>query len=348
MQARSDALKNVLIHLMTWLVYIVYEVVVALFIDEARLNFWEISLNFSLYALLFYVNVLGLLPHFFGPRRRYGAYALALLATVGAYLAARYALNEYVVPALNPAMSRPIFSVNRFLIESVWRGVYFLGVSFGYWFAVNSVRVERQKRAQEMRLRTTERSLLDAEMAFLKGQINPHFLFNSLNFLYSQVYPHSESAARSILLLSDIMRYALQEDDANGKVMLDKEIQHLNNYIEINQLRFNNRLQVQFELTGNTRFLMILPLILITFVENCFKHGDLFDAAHPLLIRLHTQDNRLVFTTQNRQRAGPKERASGIGLANTTKRLDIIYPQRYTLTLDNGPLEYRCQLTLDL
>jgi LytS/YehU family sensor histidine kinase len=203
------------------------------------------------------------------------------------------------------------------------------------------------KRQQEEQLRLAERSLLEANLTFLKNQINPHFLFNSLNFLYAQVYPHSANAAKGILLLSDTMRYALLED-SNGKVMLEQEVKHLRNYIELNQLRFNNKLQVEFSVEGSTHFLLILPLVLITFVENCFKHGELADAAHPLIIRLVVVQNQLTFLTHNKKRHGPKEKSTGIGLTNTRKRLALIYPDRHTLTTTDEPDYYTCQLTLDL
>ncbi|WP_345117304.1 sensor histidine kinase [Hymenobacter algoricola] len=226
--------------------------------------------------------------------------------------------------------------------------MYFLLPSIGYWFARNAIRLEKQKREQEHDLRVAERNLMEANLAFLKNQINPHFLFNSLNFLYAQVYPYSEETAKGILLLSDIMRYALKEDDNNGKVMLEKEVQHLHNYIAINQLRFNQRLQIQFEISGSLQFMMILPLVLITFVENCFKHGELSDPQNPLLIQITTVNNQLTFRTRNKKRDGPKEKSTGIGLDNTQRRLDMVYPERYVLTVNDEQDYYTCTLIIEL
>ncbi|NVO85881.1 sensor histidine kinase [Hymenobacter terrestris] len=232
-------------------------------------------------------------------------------------------------------------------ILSIYRGSFFQFVSIGYWYARYAIQLERQRRQQEAQLRATEKSLMEADLAYLKSQINPHFLFNALNFLYAQVYPHSEGAAKSILLLSDIMRYALHED-TNGKVMLAQEVQHLRNYIAINQLRFNNQLRVDLEVSGQVEYLMILPLVLITFVENCFKHGELVDAAHPVIIRLAVRQNRLTFETRNKIRLGPKEKGTGIGLNNTRRRLEMIYHGRYTLQVSAEADYYTCGLTIDL
>jgi LytS/YehU family sensor histidine kinase len=235
----------------------------------------------------------------------------------------------------------------QLLLSGFYRGLFFAFISTGYWFARRAVQLEQHKREQEHQLRVAEKNLFEANLAFLRNQINPHFLFNSLNFLYAQVYPHSEPAAEGILLLADTMRYALHEN-IDGKVPLAQEVQHLHNYIALNQLRFNHQLQVDFQEVGSMQFVLILPLVLITFVENCFKHGELADPAHPLRIRLTVAGGQLTFETHNRKRHGPKEQHSGIGLANTRARLDLVYPARHSLTIVDTPDAYTCHLTLEL
>ncbi|UOQ73998.1 sensor histidine kinase [Hymenobacter cellulosilyticus] len=347
MLSRPFKAKSVLTHLLIWIGYIGYESAFLLISNNLTINFWETGLYFSLFAFLFYVNSLVLLPYFFA-RRAYASYAASVLLLLAFYGALRYATTVYVLPQVTQDLHYPYTTAKLFWGITLYRGVYFLLLSFGYWFSRNAVRLEKQKRLNEEQLRTAERSLMEADLAFLKSQINPHFLFNALNFLYAQAYPHSEDTAKGILLLSDIMRYALKDDDNNGKVMLEKEVQHLQNYIAINQLRFSNRLQIRFEVIGSLQFLMILPLILITFVENCFKHGELNDPDAPLLIQIKTENNRLHFLTSNKKRHGPKEKTTGIGLVNTQKRLDLVYPDRYTLVVTNDPEFYTCQLTIDL
>ncbi|TGE16955.1 sensor histidine kinase [Hymenobacter elongatus] len=339
--------NTIIIHFSVWIFYIVYEIGILLLSRPNEVNLLETLFNFALYAALFYVNSLLLLPKLIGTKR-YLTYALSLLAVIGLFFLAKYILYINILPSITSHLLHPITTFDDFMSNNLYRGTYFVLLSFGFWFARNAVQLEKQKREQERQLRIAEKSLMEADLAFLKSQINPHFLFNALNFLYAHAYPHSEDTAKGILLLSDIMRYALKDDDNNGKVMLEKEVQHLHNYIAINQLRFNNRLQIQFEIVGGLQFLMILPLVLITFVENCFKHGELADAEHPLRIQLKTENNRLHFSTHNRKRNGPKERTTGIGLVNTKKRLDLVYPDRYALVVTNEPEYYTCQLTIDL
>ncbi|WP_167856852.1 sensor histidine kinase [Hymenobacter aquaticus] len=300
-----------------------------------------------LQAMLFYVNSLVLLPRFFA-RRAYLTYAVSLVLLMAVFGVLRYCATVYLLPLMTDNLVYSFTTPKLFWGVALYRAIYFILLSLGYWFSRNAIQLEKQKRAQEQELRNTERSLMEANLAFLKSQINPHFLFNALNFLYAQAYPHSESTAKGILLLSDIMRYALKDDDNNGKVMLEKEVQHIHNYIAINQLRFSNRLQIEFEVAGSVQFLMILPLVLITFVENCFKHGELHDPQNPLRIQVRTENNRLYFRTHNKKRNGPKEKTTGIGLVNTQKRLDLVYADRYTLAVTNEPEFYTCQLTIDL
>lgn len=335
-------------HCLFWLGFFSYEQVIFFVTESTHQNLWLILGTYPLNALLFYANSNGLLPLLYTRHRLWAwRYGLSVLGLLAIYAVLRCEIYLHLAPVLGVPTPGQVYSYGGFWVLAFYRGTFFQFASMGYWFALNAIRVEQQKRVQEQQLRMTERSLMEANLAFLKSQINPHFLFNSLNFLYAQVYPHSESAAKGILLLADTMRYALHEDQ-QGKVPLSQEVKHLHNYIDMNQLRFNNQLQVDFEVKGQLHFLLIIPLVLITFVENCFKHGELSDPAHPLTIRLAVVQNTLTFMASNRKRHGPKEKSTGIGLVNTQRRLDLLYPNRYTLMTQEGPFEYICTLTISL
>ena len=341
-------IKTVLIHLGVWLAYYFYEVGFLVMVGQPVPNSWDTVLNWSLHAGLVYANALWLFPAFF-VRRRYLAYAAGLVGTLLLYGAFKYALNAYLLPGLGvQQLVIPYDQLRLFFAKSYFRATLFLAYSMVYCYARRAIDLQKQLREQEHQLRVQERSLLEADIAFLKSQINPHFLFNALNFLYSQVNPLSEPTAKSVLLLSDIMRYALNEGGEHGKVMLEKEVQHLRNYLALNQLRFGHNLQVQLEVEGSTQFLMILPLVLITFVENCFKHGELFDPHNPLVLRLRLRENELELYTRNRKRSGPIEHSTGIGLDNTRRRLEAVYASRYRLHIADEPDTYTAHLHLAL
>jgi len=185
----------------------------------------------------------------------------------------------------------------------------------------------------EQRTFQLEKEKMQADYLFLKAQINPHFLHNTLNFLYSRSLPYSPELSEGILTLSEIMRYALDKtEDEDGKVPLSKEIEHVHHFLKIQQLRFGNSLQVVFTIRGNPEGHRILPFVLITLTENAFKHGDLKNADNPVRLELDiSEDGRLHFFCSNKKKSGPKELSTGIGLDNTRKRLELAYGENYSL-----------------
>ena len=186
-----------------------------------------------------------------------------------------------------------------------------------------------------------------ANYNFLKAQINPHFLHNTLNFLYAKSLPYSPELSEGILTLSEIMRYAVGENSSkDGKTPLKSEIEHMRNIIKIHQLRFGNSLQVQFQVNGIVNGTLIIPFVLITIVENAFKHGNLKSAKHPIEIDLTIENNSLYFYCRNKKKTGPKELSTGIGLDNIKKRLDHSYGNQYKLNIKDEAEFYSTQLII--
>ena len=210
------------------------------------------------------------------------------------------------------------------------------------------LRDERQQRkvleAQKMQLEI-EKS--QANFKFLKAQINPHFLHNTLNFLYAKSLPYSSELSEGILTLSDMMRYALNEGNAkDGKVLLNDEIEHVNNLVKINQLRFNDKLNVELMMEGRVDGAKIIPFILITLVENAFKHGDLKSREQPIVIRIRVDAAGLYFYCKNKKKSGLKELSTGIGLDNIKKRLSLAYGTGYQLQIQDEVYFYTTELTI--
>ena len=217
--------------------------------------------------------------------------------------------------------------------------------------------IERSRILEQQKTQL-EKEKMQANYLFLKAQINPHFLHNTLNFLYAKSLPYSTELSEGILTLSEIMRYSLnKEEDAEGKVLLTQEIEHVNNIIRIQQLRFGNTLQVHFDRRGELEGLRILPFILITIVENAFKHGELKNVDHPISLELAIDGSevsgaeahrgkQLHFHCINKKKTGPKELSTGIGLDNTRKRLELAYGENYALYIKNQKELFVVDLTL--
>jgi LytS/YehU family sensor histidine kinase len=186
-----------------------------------------------------------------------------------------------------------------------------------------------------------------ANFNFLKAQINPHFLHNTLNFLYAKSLPYSTELSEGILTLSDIMRYALSEGNANdGQTLLKDEIEHVRNVIKINQLRFSNNLNVQFNVHGVVNGWTIIPFVLITLVENAFKHGDLKNTESPIIVNLDIESDRIFFFCKNKKKSGPKELSTGIGLENIKKRLELAYGNNFSMKISDQGEFYTTELTI--
>ena len=177
----------------------------------------------------------------------------------------------------------------------------------------------------------------DAELKLLKNQLHPHFLFNTLNNLYGMVLTNHPKAPDVITRLSDMMSYMLYECD-NKCIDLEKEIANLENYIELEKIRYGSRLDIAFEKGGQLQGKRIAALLLMPFVENAFKHGAAKNEKDPwICINLWVKDNLLNFTVENNvtnehvngQVHVPTQ--SGIGLINVRKRLDMIYPGKHSL-----------------
>ena len=203
----------------------------------------------------------------------------------------------------------------------------------------------------EAKRKEIENEKLIAELRFLKAQINPHFLFNTLNNLYSLAFMNSPNTTVVIDKLSQMMRYMMY-DSNYPKISLSKEIDYMQNYISLEKLRLNNDVPINFKIIGNTEGVQIVPLILITFLENAFKHGVSNNAKNAWVnITLELSGKACVYTVENSQLSeneGNNLEKSGIGLQNVQRRLELSYPNQYDLTVENTPQHYLVHLNLDL
>jgi two-component system LytT family sensor kinase len=248
-------------------------------------SFW---LFFLLYFLLFYLNALVLIPRLFLKQK----YVLFIGIFIGAFLAIYYfqpfenlifekfhtqeeprELNErFPGPPPRPFGETgppppPRTSDNGPAVDFVSLVLFVV-----IWVVAMAVKISEQWRLSEKRVILSEADKAQAELSFFKAQINPHFLFNTLNNIYALAVSNSENTAESILKLSQMMRY-ITEEAVEDFVPMDDEIECLRNYIDLQKLRLNAKTSVSFEITGSARNIRIAPLILMTFVENAFKYG---------------------------------------------------------------------------
>ena len=195
--------------------------------------------------------------------------------------------------------------------------------------------------------RSLENERKDMELQFLKSQLNPHFLFNSLNNIYSLAYQKSEKTADAVLKLSEIMRYMIYESN-DMWVELSKEISYLESYVDLHRLRFKDGAAIEMSINGEIKDQKIIPLVLISFVENAFKHGVANDPSDPIRINIIANQKILHFSITNKKRTGNKDEVGGVGLNNVERRLQLLYPDRYKLNIVNSATHYTSELMLDI
>ena len=187
--------------------------------------------------------------------------------------------------------------------------------------------------------------ILKTELNFLKSQINPHFLYNTLNYFYIKASEHDENLADSILKLSDIMRYSLN-DGAQNTVEIEKEIESIRSLIALHQIRYDNKLFIDFQVNLAVLSKQILPLVFIGLVENALKHGKLNDSTFPLTIKLDVNENEVIFSLKNKKNPKSKIISTKIGLQNVRRRLELSYPENHALKIIENDNEYHCYLEI--
>lgn len=311
--------------------------------NDTKLSINDMLVIFLLYPLinisLFYVNFLLLIPQFLD-KKRYGIYAISIVALIIVYGLGKYGIAVIFKHYVLMRMKGEVIGFETYFFRTIFTSLLFLFLSTILKFTVDWFLNERIQR-------DLENQRLTAELAFLKSQINPHFLFNSLNSIYSLAYQRSETTPEAILKLSEIMRYMLYECNDN-KVDLAKELQYLHNYIDLQKIRFGNKAFIDFKINGEIGYQRIVPLLLIAFIENAFKHGVASNPLSPIRFLIDVEDEHLHFYMQNKKHVNNRDASGGIGLNNVKRRLDLLYQGKYNLEIQDETDTYTVELSLVL
>lgn len=291
-------------------------------------------------ALMIYTANYVLIPRLLY-RRRYAVFSLLFtLMVVGSSLLKMYVIGE--------VLNSPVFSgLWRSLKLRIYDNVipHFFLVIAGMAFKLLADHARMQQRLAEV-----AREKAEAELNFLKSQIKPHFLFNSLNSVYFLIDKNNPAARNALQRFSDMLRYQLYE--CNGeKIPVEKEIGYLKDYVDLQKLRLNGNSSVQFNCSPGLEKFSIEPLLLIPFVENSFKHlSHHRNRPNEIKIDIRREEDSMKFsvfnTTEDRSRAAGK--AGGIGLANVEKRLGLLYPGQHRLEIKKEDGWFGIELTLSI
>lgn len=343
MQTTLQRNRVLLLHLVFWCIYLSFNFYQINFYQQQRGYDWGRALSFMSLQFIFtfsiaYINYFLFLPRFLA-HKQIGKYLFEFVIP----FAVLVALRVYIQRMLSVDSPRAEYYYSHMYVIQVTVTMLFITIFVSMMrFAVDWFELEARKKEME-------NEKLIAELNFLKAQINPHFLFNTLNNLYYLAYSKSANTTEVIAKLSQMMRYMIY-DSNHPKVLLSKEIEYMQSYISLERLRLNNQIPIHFDIHGNTENVWITPLIFITFLENAFKHGVSNNNPKAWVdISIRLNGNQCVYTVKNSKVVStePNDK-SGIGLQNVKRRLELSYPNQYQLTIDNKPEVYSVQLELTL
>jgi sensor histidine kinase YesM len=308
-------------------------------LDDFEKKDWPFWIHLSILNFIsFYLAYFILIPRMLVKKNLLSIVWISIFWVIGLTLAR--ALYNYVFMELIFHWERHRFSIERQITMGFFNSVIYTSNAIFIYFSIEWFR-ERQFRFELIKEKQK------SEIDLLKSQMNPHFLMNTLNNLYSLVYQGSPRASDAVLKLSDIMRYMLY-DTTEQMVPLENEVKYLRSFIELEMLRFKNQELVDIDIEGEMSGKMIAPMVLIPFVENAFKHGNKYLPGMGIEIRLISLKEEIIFEVMNFKASKElqKDNGTGIGLQNIRKRLELQYPGSHVLEITDGIDYYKVYLSI--
>jgi two-component system, LytTR family, sensor kinase len=329
--------KDWVYHLLIWLLLVVPQGVNSMYILRISTSlYWTNYLvKVGIVLIIIYGNFSLLIPRFY-KKKKWFAYSAGMLVLVGIYLLQNFYWGAYMAQRMN---QRDYFWLEFwFYMFEFMRNVVISFLLYGL----------REKFYQEKKMDQVQLEKLSTEINYLKAQINPHFLFNTLNNLYGMALQKSDKTPEVIMRLSKMMDYMLYDSD-DAKVYLVKDIENLENYISLENIRQGNNALINYTREGEVHDQKIVPLLFLPLVENGFKHGvnELIKGAF-LDVHLSIAASSATIMVKNnyKSKTVPAEQRAGIGLTNLRRRLELFYPGKHLLNIKQAADSYEAQLTI--
>ncbi len=330
-------------HVLFWIAVLIYHTFYRGRFDEAylpRFIGYLASLPFDMVAT--YFSLYFLLPKYLLKQKYFKFFAFFILSSIP-ILYCEYLIYYYFQFPLRYPDKDIVFNFfNQALILSLFVSVYSVTISA---LAIKLLKAWYDSQQEKKEL--VKQSLI-SELALLRSQVNPHFLFNTLNNIDSLVMRDPERASNAIIKLSEIMRYMLYDSNTE-LVPLDKELDYIESFIALQQLRLKNKAHTQFSVTGNPKGIMIPPMLFVSFVENAYKHGSKQKSKPGVIISVNISENTLIFEVINsysENTVHAKDETGGIGMQNVRRRLALLYKDKHGLIVKKENGEYRVVLKL--
>ncbi|WP_299244851.1 histidine kinase [uncultured Aquimarina sp.] len=328
-------------HVYFWLIYFLFNVIRwGSYFNDYWYSFKSNLVEFPLHLVIVYFNIYYLIPNYL-LKKKYLTYVAFLLFSLGIHYVVRSGLNYWLITEnIWPEAQgeNEPFGLNH-IIAVVLGELYVLALTFSIKISVDFI-VERNKNQQltELQYKT--------ELEYLKAQIQPHFFFNTLNNLYALTMQKSSKASEVVVKLSEFMQYIIY-DASKRKVPLVHEIQYIDNYIELENIRYGNQLNTEINIVGCIDDVLVTPLLFLPFVENAFKHGFKDRGEMSLSVLFEVDNEALIFIAENSYDKEASSRSKhGIGIKNVERRLQLLYNKNYKLKISNDNDIYKITLKI--
>lgn len=340
---RDEKILKPVFHMVFWIIYFAFNVARwGHYFGDYAYAFQSNLVEFPIHMILVYFNLYFLLKRLIPQNITLYVFCLALSVLVMSIV--RIALTyEFVTTDIyreSTIEQDGLYNAN-YLIAVFIGELYVVGLTMAIKLTIDWVNSE--KKSQEL-----AQSNLETELSLLRSQMQPHFFFNTLNNLYSLTLEKSDQAPETVLKLSEMMSYVVYKG-CNSQAPLINEIEHLHNYLNLERIRYDSRLSVNFNIDGKIADQKIPPLILITFLENAFKHGTSNTLGEISIdIDLKVEPGRISYKVQNdyHEESASNKKVSGIGIENTKRRLDLVYKNDYALHIQKNNGKFLVELSI--
>ena len=339
---KSFKKNNLIWHVLAWVGYAIFLFTTNL-LTRPTIKIFEVIVFIIPYCLTFYISVFCL-----GLYKKWGLiWSISSFFIVFTFMSSVAYIYVYWLLPNNGVVLFQSKEFKVFFHNAILGYVQHFAYAVLYFYFHEAINKERelrelqkekiQKELENAILKQQElkaqKDKIQYEYAFLRAQINPHFLHNTLNVLFSQALDYSQELADNILKLSRIMRYSLESlEYESGKVSIQKELEHLQTLLEINNMRFGDSKTIEYIVEGQVTGQMLPPLSIMTIVENAFKYGDLKDPSNPMKIKIVLKPNEIYFYCRNKKKKNNILLSStNIGIANLSKRLDVTFKDMYEM-----------------
>ena len=328
--------------------HIIFWVITVMFFVYSRIDIierggWfqfllEVFIRNVLLIVICYITILLLIPKFF-QAKKYGAFVFIAFLLLLLYALVKSEHDLYLMHHITSKGAQ----------KNLWQYAYYnFSIALFYLCFIMALELSKEWFIQREHLQKIKIENLNTEINYLKAQINPHFLFNSLNTLYAQIDQKNVDAKRTLEKISEMLRYQLYECN-NETISMEKELEYISNYIDLQRLRKENNVDISYSYDEAVKAFRVAPLLFIPFVENAFKHLSNFkNETNIVRVKVKKENEKIVCSVFNTCCYSTKRNGDGIGLKNVRRRLELLYPDKHQLMINKLENTFEIILTIAL